>query len=79
LNTSTFRFASNVHRAGDSEEVLLPEIERQQKLGKEAVFHADAAFAKPETYEALKERDVKRAIEEGAERLLHWEILLVAR
>jgi len=28
--------------------VLLPEIERQQKLGKEVVFRADAAFAKPE-------------------------------
>jgi hypothetical protein len=33
--------------------MLLPEIERQQKAGKEVVFRADAAFAKPEIYEAL--------------------------
>jgi hypothetical protein len=32
--------------------MLLPEIERQQKAGKEVVFRADAAFAKPEIYEA---------------------------
>ena len=44
------------------EELLLPEIERQQKLGKEVVFRADAAFAKPEIYEALEERGVKYAI-----------------
>ena len=52
----------NVHSAGDWEELLLPEIERQQKLGKEVVFRADAAFAKPEIYEALEERGVKYAI-----------------
>ena len=42
----------NVHSAEDWEEVLLPEIQRQQELGKEVVFRADAAFAKPEIYEA---------------------------
>jgi hypothetical protein len=52
----------NVHSAEDWEELLLPEIERQQKLGKEVVFRADAAFAKPEIYEALEERGVKYAI-----------------
>ena len=52
----------NVHSAKDWEELLLPEIERQQKLGKEVVFRADAAFAKPEIYEALEEREVKYAI-----------------
>src|SRR3974377_1265095 len=52
----------NVHSADDWEELLLPEIERQQKLGKEVVFRADAAFAKPEIYEALEERGVKDAI-----------------
>ncbi|MBM4123143.1 MAG: IS1380 family transposase [Nitrospira sp.] len=52
----------NVHSAEDWEEVLLPEIERQQKQGKEVVFRADAAFAKPEIYEALEERDVKYAL-----------------
>ena len=52
----------NVHSAEDWEELLLPEIERQQKLGKEVVFRADAAFAKPEVYEALEARGVKYAI-----------------
>jgi hypothetical protein len=52
----------NVHSADDWEELLLPEIERQQKLGKEVVFRADAAFAKPEIYEALEMRGVKYAI-----------------
>ena len=52
----------NVHSAEDWEEVLLPEIERQQGLAKEMVFRADAAFAKPEIYEALEERGVKYAI-----------------
>ena len=31
----------NIHSAEDWEEVLLPEIERQQELGKEVVFRAD--------------------------------------
>ena len=44
------------------EESLLPEIERQLKESKEVVFRADAAFAKPEIYEALEERGVKYAI-----------------
>ena len=52
----------NVHSAEGWEELLLPEIERQQKLGKEVVFRADAAFAKPEVYEALEARGVKYAI-----------------
>src|SRR5712691_4074642 len=52
----------NVHSADDWEELLLPEIERQQKLGKQVVFRADAAFAKPEIYKALEERGVKYAI-----------------
>ena len=52
----------NVHSADSWEELLLPEIERQQARGKEVVFRGDAAFAKPEPYEALEERDVKYAI-----------------
>jgi hypothetical protein len=52
----------NVHSAAGWEELLLPEIERRQKQGKQVVFRADAAFAKPELYEALEERDVKYAI-----------------
>jgi len=52
----------NVHSAEGWKEVLLPEIERQQQMGKEVAFRADAAFAKPEIYEALEERGVKYAI-----------------
>ena len=54
--------AGNVHSAEGWEELSLPEIERQQRMGKEITFRADAAFAKPEIYEALEERGVKYAI-----------------
>ncbi|MDA1054424.1 MAG: IS1380 family transposase [Planctomycetota bacterium] len=46
----------NVSSAEDWDELLLPEIERQQAEGKRVTFRADAAFAKPEIYEALEER-----------------------
>ena len=46
----------NVHSAEDWDEVLLPEIEHQQEVGKAVVFRADAAFAKPEIYAAPEER-----------------------
>ena len=52
----------NVHSAEGWAELLLPEIERQQRMGKEIAFRADAAFAKPEIYEALEERGVQYAI-----------------
>jgi Transposase DDE domain group 1 len=52
----------NVHSAEGWQELLLPEIERQQRLGKEIAFRADAAFAKPEIYEALEKRGVNYAI-----------------
>jgi hypothetical protein len=52
----------NVHSAEGWEEVLLPEIERQQGMGKEVAFRGDAAFAKPEVYEALEARGVRYAI-----------------
>jgi hypothetical protein len=64
----------NVHSAEDWEELLLPEIERQQKLGKEVVFRADAAFAKPEIYEALEERNVRYAIRISANDSLELDI-----
>jgi hypothetical protein len=60
----------NVHSAGEWEELLLPENERQQKRGRELVFPADAASAKPEVYEALEERGVKCAIRIPANRSL---------
>jgi hypothetical protein len=52
----------NVHSAEGWQELLLPEIERQQRMGKEIAFRANAAFAKPKIYEALEERGVKYAI-----------------
>jgi hypothetical protein len=52
----------NVHSAEGWEELLPPEIERQQGLGREVAFRAEAAFAKPEIYEALEERGVNYAI-----------------
>src|ERR1017187_1891436 len=52
----------NVHSADGWEELLLPEIDRQQGQSKEVAFRGDAAFAKPELYQALEERDVKYAI-----------------
>ena len=52
----------NVRSADGWEQLLLPEIERQQKLGKEVWFRADAASAKPDLYEALEERGAKYAI-----------------
>ena len=51
-----------MHSADDWDELLLPEIERQQKNGKEVVVRADAAFAKPEIYEALEQWGVNYAI-----------------
>ena len=52
----------NAHSAEGWEELLLPEIERQQQMRKEVAFRGDAAFARPEVYEALEERGVKYAI-----------------
>ena len=51
--------AGNVSSAEDWDELLLPEIERQQAEGKRVVFRADAAFAKPAIYEALEDRRIK--------------------
>ncbi|MBI4166987.1 MAG: transposase [Acidobacteria bacterium] len=59
----------NVHSAEGWEELLLPEIERQQRMGKAVGFRADAAFAKPEIYEALEEVNVSRAINHLTHRL----------
>jgi hypothetical protein len=64
----------NVHSAEGWEELLLPEIERQQRMGKEVAFRGDAAFAKPEVYEALEERGVKYAIRIPANESLERDI-----
>src|SRR5256712_10836272 len=52
----------NVYSAEGWEELLVPEIERQQQNGKEAASRWDAAFAKPESYQALEARGVKYVI-----------------
>jgi hypothetical protein len=64
----------NVHSADDWEELLLPEIDRQQKLGRQVVFRADAAFAKPQIYEALDERGVEYTIRIPANQNLERDI-----
>ena len=52
----------NVHSAEGWDELLLPELERLQARGIEVAFRGDAAFAKPEVYEALEARAAKYAI-----------------
>ena len=64
----------NVHSAEDWNELLLPEIERQQAAGKQVTFRGDAAFAKPEIYESSEERGVQYAIRIPANRSLELEI-----
>ncbi len=51
---SYVRVTCTVRRIGRN--YCCPEIEHQQEAGKEVVFRADAAFAKPEIYEALEAR-----------------------
>jgi hypothetical protein len=64
----------NVHSVEDGDGRLRPEIERQQKRGKEMVFRTDAAFAKPGIYEASEERGVKYAIRLPANNILERDI-----
>ena len=52
----------NVSSADDWDELLAPEIDRQQVQGKRVAFRADAAFARPAIYEALEARGVQYAI-----------------
>ena len=52
----------NVSSADDWEELLVPEIDRQQAEGRRVAFRADAAFARPEIYEVLEARGVQYAI-----------------
>jgi hypothetical protein len=64
----------NVHSAEDWDELLLPEIERQQAEGKQVAFRADAAFAEPEICEALEGRGVMYAIRILGNESLEWEV-----
>ena len=68
-----------MHSANDWEGLLLPEIERQQQHGKEVVVRADAAFAKPELYEALEGRGVNYAIRIPANENLERDIAELPR
>jgi hypothetical protein len=56
------RRPGNVSSADGWDELLLPEIDRQQAQGKEVVSRGDAAFARPEVYEAHEARQAKYAI-----------------
>src|SRR5213080_4105857 len=49
----------NVSSADDWEELLVPEIDRQQAEHQRVAVRADAAFARPEIYEALEARGVQ--------------------
>ena len=69
----------NVASADDWGELLVPEIERQQAEGTHVAFRADAAFARPEIYEALEARDVDYAIRIPANRNLERAIENILR
>ena len=52
----------------------MPEVERLQAEGKRVAFRADAAFTKPEIYQALEQRGVQYAIRIPANESLEWNI-----
>ena len=64
----------NGSSADDWDEVLVPEIDRQQAQGKRVAFRADAAFARPAIYEALEARGVGYAIRIPANKKLELAI-----
>ena len=56
----------NVPSADNWDDLLVPEIDRQQAEGTRVAFRADAAFARPAIYEGLEQRDVAYAIRMSA-------------
>ena len=64
----------NVPSAEDWDDLLLPEIDRQQAEGKRVAFRADAAFARPAIYDALEQRGVDYAIRMPANKSLELKI-----
>ena len=64
----------NVSSADDWDELLVPEIDRQQAQGKRVAFRADAAFARPAIDEALEARGVQYAIRMPANKHLELAI-----
>ena len=67
----------NVSSADDWEELLVPEIDRQQAMGQRVAFRADAAFARPAIYDALEARGVQYAIRIPANK--HLELAIEGR
>ena len=63
-----------MHSADDWDDLLVPEIDRQQAEGTRVAFRADAAFAKPEIYDALETRDVDYVIRMPANKSVELEI-----
>ena len=66
--------SGNVHSADDWDDLLVPAIDRQQAAGTHVAFRADAAFAKPEIYDALETRDVDYVIRMPANKSVELEI-----
>ena len=64
----------NVPSADDWDDLLVPEIERQQAGGTRVAFRADAAFARPAIYETLEQRAVDYAIRIPANKSLELDI-----
>ena len=64
----------NVPSAEDWDDLLLPELDRQQAEGKRVAFRADAAFARPAIYDALEQRGVDYAIRMPANKGVELEI-----
>ena len=60
----------NVPSADDWDDLLMPEIDRQQGAERRVAFRADAAFARLAIYEALEQRDVDYAIRMPANKTL---------
>ncbi len=64
----------NVRSAEDWDELLLPEIARQQAEGKQVTFRDDAEFGKPVVYEALEKHGVDYPIRIPANQSLELEV-----
>ena len=66
--------AGNVHSAHRWRDVLEPILARYERTGVRRYFRADAAFAKPDIYEYLEERQVLYAIRLPGNEVLQREI-----
>ena len=71
--------AGNVHSAGNWRQALGPILSRYAATGVRRYFRADAAFAKPDIYECLEERQVLYAIRLPGNEALQREIAPLLR